>query len=201
MRAVLSRFDNVGPLRPSDLGATLDRRTAHYRNATSLARNIIRGIHRVLSHGEHLVWTFLIPTPLMIEVGLRRELARHLEGDIRVEKRSFALEGTSMRMNPDLVFGDVTAVGDVKYRIFGGDWSRADLNQIVAFAASAHTARGLVIGFHPTQTAPLPGVGVGDFRVSAVCWRADAELDPAVAAAELAAGVRDRLNIPAALAA
>jgi hypothetical protein len=33
-------------------------------------------------------------------------------------------------------------------------WSRVDLNQIVALAASARTTRGLVIGFHRTQTAP-----------------------------------------------
>ena len=153
MRAILTRFDDVGALRPGDRRARIDRRTAHYQDAIALAGNIIDGVHRVLGHGDHVAWTFLIPTPLMIEAGVRRELERHLAAHTTVEKRSLPLDGTSMRMNPDLVFGDVAAVGDVKYKLMSGEWTRSDLNQIVAFAAAARTQTGIVVGFHPSESA------------------------------------------------
>jgi hypothetical protein len=100
-----------------------------------------------------------------------------------------------MRMNPDLVFGDIAAVGDVKYKLLSGDWSRSDLNQIVAFAAAARTLTGIVVGFHPTETAPLPSIGVGDFRIAGRAWRADADRDPAEASLELARAIRRELNL------
>ena len=76
----------------------------------------------------------------MVEIGVRRELTRRLASDLPIEKRRLAVDGLSKGMNPELVFGDVTAVGDVKYKLIAsGEWPRSDLNQIVAFAAAART--------------------------------------------------------------
>jgi hypothetical protein len=195
MRAILTRFDEVGPLRHGDRRSRLDLRTRHYGDAISLAGHIIDGVHRVLGHGDELAWTFLIPTPLLVEAGVRRELTRHLAPHIKVDKRSLPLTGTTMRMNPDLVFGDIAAVGDVKYKLMSTDWSRSDLNQIVAFAAAARTNTGIVIGFHPSETATLPAVGVGEFDIIGVSWRADEDVDPRTASEELARHVQSLLQI------
>jgi hypothetical protein len=120
---------------------------------------------------------------------------RHLAPHIKVDKRSLPLTGTTMRMNPDLVFGDIAAVGDVKYKLMSTDWSRSDLNQTVAFAAAARTNTGIVIGFHPSETATLPAVGVGDFAIVGISWRADEGVDPRTASEELALHVQSLLQI------
>jgi 5-methylcytosine-specific restriction endonuclease McrBC regulatory subunit McrC len=201
MRAILTRFDEVGTLRHGDRRVSLDLRTRHYGDALSLAGHIIDGVHRVLGHGDQLAWTFLIPTPLLVEAGVRRELARHLAPHVAVEKRSLPLQGTAMRMNPDLTFDDIAAVGDVKYKLMSADWSRSDLNQIVAFAAAARTRIGIVVGFHPSDAATLPVVGVGDFNIVGINWRADEDLTPEAASEELALGVRGVLPVEHAVAA
>ena len=58
------------------------------------------------------------------------------------------------------------------------DWSRSDLNQIVAFAAAARTHIGSFVGLHRPEAAPLPSVGVGDFQIVGASWRAAEDLDP-----------------------
>ena len=103
--------------------------------------------------------------------------------------------------NPDLVFGDIAAVGDVKYKLMSGDWSRSDLNQIVAFAAAARTDTGIVVGFHLSDPASLPAVGVGDFHIVGVNWRAAEDADPALASEELAIRVRSLLPTHSSVAA
>ena len=70
------------------------------------------------------------------------------------------------------------------------DWSRSDLNQIVAFAAAARTHIGSFVGLHRSEAAPLPSVGVGDFQIVGASWRAAEDLDPGVASEELAFRVR-----------
>ena len=104
------------------------------------------------------------------------------------------MDGLSKGMNPDLVFGDVTAVGDVKYKLFAsGEWPRSDLNQIVAFAAAARTKQGIVIGFQTPDTRSLPTLRVGDTQVSYIGWRADEDVTPSNAADELAEQLSRRL--------
>lgn len=104
--------------------------------AIALGRNLLRWTGRSLAEGGAAAWTFLIRTPEMVEAGVRSVLAERLgPGTVRKEGRQ--LVGSTLTFNPDLVFGGpAVAVGDVKYKLAGGDWDRSDLYQVVAFATA-----------------------------------------------------------------
>ena len=103
--------------------------------------------------GADLAWTFLIRTPEMVEAGIRVILAESLV-PIRVTKEARQAIGSSLTFNPDLVFDHGAAVGDVKYRLAGADWSRPDLYQAIAFAEAFGTDDAIVVNFgHSTVHA------------------------------------------------
>lgn len=85
------------------------------------------------------------------------------------------LEPSHVTVNPDLVFDHGYAVGDVKYKVFGSDWDRADLYQNIAFATAFGTTMGCVVGFTTGENAPMPPLTrVGQITVAPVAWFADA---------------------------
>jgi hypothetical protein len=89
-------------------------------------------------------------------------------------------------MNPDLVFDDGAAVGDVKYRHLATDWSRSDLNQVVAFATAFHAPKCGLFAFKKQEAAELPrAVPVGSVRATSFGWLASASSEPAESAASL----------------
>jgi hypothetical protein len=176
-----AHMDGVGELLPGDLHAVIERRTSYYRDAALLARQIVNGTGRALVVGDRQVWTFLIRTPQAVEAGLRNALAETLPAELRPVKRSRTLPGSTMTLNPDLVFGHTDAVADVKYKLVQGDWRRADLYEIVAFATGYRTRNAALLEFRPaagTAAAPvhLPDVHVGDVRVRHLAWAADPTL-------------------------
>jgi hypothetical protein len=92
-----------------------------------------------------------------------------------------------MRLNPDLVFGNV-ATGDVKYKLLTKEWNRSDLYQAVAFATGYRVGQAAVFTFSssvPNQT--LPCVRVGDVRLRAIAWDCSPETSPAAAAEAMVA--------------
>jgi hypothetical protein len=95
------------------------------------------------------------------------------------------MEGSTLTFNPDLVFGNRLAVGDVKYKLFGRDWNRPDLNQVLAFAVAFRTTHCAVVGFRTPATKPLASLTVGDTKVREICWTADASIAPSAAANDL----------------
>jgi hypothetical protein len=155
-----------------------------------LARHIITKDHRRLAHGEKLAWTFLIRTPEMVEAGIRAVITEALRGMVSVEKRGIALSGPSMTVNPDLVFGRRSAVGDVKYRLNHGDWNRSDLYQTIAFAAAFRTTQGVVVNFVPPGKQPPVRVSFGEIAVSGLGWPAHKSLTTGAAVAHFTASVR-----------
>jgi 5-methylcytosine-specific restriction enzyme subunit McrC len=179
-----ARMDGVGPLRPSDVaGAPLDRRTAHCRDAARLARELIRATGRTLEAGSQRSWTFLLRTPALIEEGIRQLLAAGL-APTAVRRRSVQLPGSAMTVNPDLVFGDrASHVGDVKYKLGAGEWTRSDLYEVVAFAAALRARAAAIVCFRPTAADALPDVRIGDHAVREVVW--PTATDPAAAAASV----------------
>ena len=120
----------------------------------------------------------------MVEEGIRNILAERLPG-VLVTKEARTASGSKMTFNPDLVFNHGALVGDVKYKLAGGDWSRGDLYQAIAFAEAFRTRRACVVQFGRSDQAELPEVEVGLKRISPLRWLVDA-LSPELAAAGLA---------------
>lgn len=192
-RAV-SRMDQVGELqRPDGLRAGIDRRTQHYANALTLARHVLQGRGRNLHAGSHTVWTFLIRTPEAVEAGLREILRRALI-DQRVRKAGLALSGSTMTLNPDLIFGLPHAVGDVKYKLLSKEWNRPDLYQLVAFATGYRLVEAALFGFAPSRASSPPTICVGDTRLSTVTWLSDGIVEPEQAAQDFVAQTRHWLD-------
>jgi 5-methylcytosine-specific restriction endonuclease McrBC regulatory subunit McrC len=188
------RIDGVGPFQRSDAAAAhTDRRTANYADALSLARQILSATGRTLNSGQRRSWTFLLRTPNPVEVGMRSLIAAHLKPDVSVSKGSLSLGDSGLTINPDLVFRDpqLRAVGDVKYKLAGAEWDRADLYEIVAFATGYHVNRSVVALFASPNASPLCRVAIGDQVVTPVHWPADPGLSPHAAANILGEAVRE----------
>lgn len=176
-KRALSRFEAVGNLRAGDLRWRPDRRAGYYSNATLLARHIIRGVGRTISHGQEPSTTFLIRTPEMVEAGLRALLQNALPHR-KIEKRGVQLEGATMTLNPDLVLDSGQVVGDVKYKLLARDWPRPDLYQLVAFVTGFRARRGVLVHFTTEREDALPSLRVGDVGLDAVSWLARDEIEP-----------------------
>jgi 5-methylcytosine-specific restriction enzyme subunit McrC len=192
-RRISLRLDGVGRLRPQDLRAVVDRRTDYYRDAVALAKSILASAGRSLEEGPEAAWSFLIRTPEMVEAGLRQVLAEGLDRRWRVAKGHLQLPGSTKTLNPDLVFGEGLAVGDVKYKLTGQDWNTGDLYQAVSFAAGYRTQRALLISFS-SDAEVLPELTVGDIRVTHIPWQASPDTSPDEAANLLVAQVSTWLD-------
>ncbi len=182
---LMARFEDVDPMSPRDLQTDVDRRTRHYRTAISLARHVLRGLGRELTEGSDVAWSFLIRTPELVEAGVRQVLAERL-GRGRVTKEGRQLAGTTLTFNPDLVFDGGVAIGDVKYKLSSGDWSRPDLYQTIAFAEAFGATNGVVVRFRRSDVAAAPPLVVGTQSIREVAWLADDAIDPIDAAMALA---------------
>jgi 5-methylcytosine-specific restriction endonuclease McrBC regulatory subunit McrC len=186
MRAsrLVARMEDVGLLSETDWLVTLDSHTAHYSDALLLAKQVLRAVGRSLEAGSESVWTFLIRTPDLVESGLRAVLKEGCGLEIR--KRSIRLSST-VSFNPDLVVvqgGEARAVADVKYKLASGDWRRADLYQVVAFATALQVTSAAVIDFMPSASALTP-LNVGGTRVTHLAWPADEAQPPEQSATTL----------------
>jgi 5-methylcytosine-specific restriction enzyme subunit McrC len=113
----------------------VDRLTHRYSDAVAFAKVLLRGGGIQIAAGEMHGWCFLIRTPDLIEAGIRAVLQGALTPKWSLKKKGRSIAGTGLTLSPDLVFDDGLAIGDVKYKEFDDEWSRADLYQSVAFAA------------------------------------------------------------------
>lgn len=186
-KSVLSRMDGVGEFSRADLVATVDRRMAHYRDALSLAAQILQSKSRSLGHGDSQAWAFLMRTPDVVESGIRSLLASRLSPAHSVEKRGITLSGSSMTINPDLVFDGGRAVGDVKYKNGGASWSRPDLYQSIAFAEAFESAESAIIDFVDGAAVRSPVI-VGAKTIHHFLWRTDISPEAAVESLTMSVG-------------
>lgn len=181
-RRAVARFDDVGEFNLSDFdGAHLDRRTRRYATPLALARLLLRGHAVDPQSGEVRGHTFLLRTPDLVEQGVRTALARGLAPRHSVTKTGIVLSPTKMTLNPDLVFDQGAAVGDVKYRIFDLSWRRSDMYQAVAFATGFHADRAVVVGFSRSADCRPESVHVGDVLLAAAPWHACESVAPEAA--------------------
>ncbi len=184
-RRIHHRLSDVGELRRADLGVRPDALSRRYRDAHPLALAILASTGLGMEGGARRTWTFLFRTPEAVEEGLRNSLRTHLEPAWKVQKTAKILLGDrNRRLNPDLVFGENEAVGDVKYRpAVDGEIKRGDLNQVTTFATGYHASKATVIAFGPQEAGEE--VHVGPVQVNGFnwnCWGAT----PEQAAARLA---------------
>jgi 5-methylcytosine-specific restriction enzyme subunit McrC len=181
-RRLVYRLDGIGPLLHSDRRLKPDRLSKNYIHPISLARLIIDGCGISLSDGKTKGTTFLLRTPEIIEDGLRSIIAEGLP-NIRVTKRRQMLGDSGISMNPDIVFGERLAIADVKYKYFGRDWNRNDLNQIIAFATAFESQRCALFGF---VSEPIfqktTSINVGRLEATRVAWPVGSDLSPELVA-------------------
>lgn len=183
-RAV-DHMEGVGRLLLSDFGdARPERHTSRYDVPVQLARHVLSATGRGLDAGDEYGYAFLIRTPEMAEEGLRRIAQAALADRTEVAKRTKFLRGSHHSLTPDVVFG-TDAVGDVKYRLWAGDWDRTDLYQLVAFATGFAVEHAVRLGFAPEEHGTSP-VRVGGVRLSTCDWTCDRVTSPAEAEAAFA---------------
>lgn len=192
--AIAGHMTSVGRLRPEDLNVVVDRHSRSYNASIALARHIITGQGRTIESGSEIAWTFLIRTPELIEEGVRAVLKKELAGRREVVKKGRQIAGSNLTFNPDLLFDDGVATGDVKYKWLGREWKRSDLYQAVAFAVAFETDLAALGGFRATPLSQPRRVVIGDIEVREFEWIANSDLPPEQAGRALAASVDEWLS-------
>jgi hypothetical protein len=146
--------------------------------AFSLSLQVLRGLGRALDSGREIARSFLLPTPALIEAGIRQILKEGLAPAL-VEKRSMQIPSSGhFKVNPDLLLGESPFTGDVKYKVSDGTWSRNDLAQGVMFAAAFRAKLGFVINFAPKLVKDPAWVSFGDIEIQNVSWNCSEDADP-----------------------
>ena len=190
---ILLRLEEVGNLRSGDTQITLDRLASEYSEVLPLSLLILRSLGFDSKLNGKSGKSFLIRTPEIIEDGLRNILSEGIKG-INIEKRKLVLGETGLSINPDLIFGNTLAVGDVKYRYFDKDWSKNAFYQIVSFATGFRTNKAAVFGFTQNRLATLPRpVSIGGINTRVFAWNAASDIDPMNSSTRLITEVKDWL--------
>lgn len=197
-REMTYRMGEVSQLRPGDLEAAEPRLAVHQRDALQLARHILSGVGRSLSRGDVKVTCFLVPTPDLVETGLRAILNNKLGYGVDVDK--WPKSAARLKFNPDLVIqvaGDPPlsprATGDVKYRVREQDWARGTLLQVMGFAQVFASPRSVFVDFSKTGEVPMQSEVINDVKYHHVSWPCSADITPQNAEERVLADVRDAL--------
>lgn len=192
-RNLVYRMDGVGQMRHTDRRLKPDRLTQNYIHPISLANLILDGCGISLSDGNTQAKSFLLRTPEVIEDGLRTIISEGLP-DMQVSKRKQMLGESGISMNPDIVFGNRVAIGDVKYKYFGRDWNRNDFNQIVAFATAFDSSRCVLFGFvNENFSSGLEIVQVGRVEATRIAWPLGPGTSPEVVSRTMLDGLKNWL--------
>jgi 5-methylcytosine-specific restriction endonuclease McrBC regulatory subunit McrC len=181
-KRAIDHMEGVGRLHAADVRtAWPERHTWRYAAPLQLARHVLAATGRGIDVGDEHGFAFLIRTPEMVEEALRRIAQAALGDVVTVEKRTRFLTGSAHSLTPDVSFG-TQAVGDVKYKVWRGDWDRADLYQLVAFATGFDVTNAVRIGFSATAPTPAPPkpahVQVGRVSLARCDWPFEDSLSP-----------------------
>lgn len=166
--SLIHRFDEVGSFDQSDLHALRASLNLAEERALALCKLIIAGRGVSLDSGNLMATSYLIPAPPLIESGVRNIIASGLP-TIRVAKQRKVLSWDPyFSVNPDLVIGSGSTVGDIKYKISLGGIDRDHVSQIVLFAKGFAALSGIVVEFKDSSI-PLR-LEIGDLPVHLVSW-------------------------------
>ena len=177
-RSVAHRMSGIGKIRAPDMRVRVNRLTKAYSKVVPLSMLILNGMGISSAYGDIIGTSFLIRTPELIEDGLRSCLQQSL-ASINITKKGLMLGDTGLTANPDLIFGQNIAIGDVKYKYLNGHWSRDDLSQISFFATAFHSRQAALLGFVNDLDSPLPRpVPIGPITARAFGWVASQDISP-----------------------
>lgn len=173
---LVRHLDGVGNLERNDFGANIERRSQHYQAAIDLAKRVLSGIGTSINLGSRHAQTFLIPTPDLIEKGLRKILHQVISsvsphGDSRRVDGDFYFT-----VNPDLLVAGGQITGDVKYKIADEHWNRSDLGQATMFATAYESKKALIITFAAAEK-PLSNQSLRfpNLEISRLVWNTNTD--------------------------
>jgi 5-methylcytosine-specific restriction enzyme subunit McrC len=174
-------MEGIGPVLRSDLYVPLDLRTVRYKSAIDLSKRVLGLLGTNVHPGHEYGKTFLIPTPGIIEEGIRNILRLHLAG-VDVKKCGRQIEGdVHFTINPDLVFANGLVTGDVKYKIAGNKWNRGDVQQAAMFATGFSAVAALIITFSKSPDVHDIYMQLGSLPLYRIVWDAHEDTEPSSA--------------------
>ena len=171
-------MEGVGSLQHGDLAVKTDRRSRHYVEALDLSLRVLGPVGANVFAGAGYGRTFLIPTPGLMEEGLRAVLADGLSPVSVKAGKKVVSRSPFFSVNPDLVFNNGVITGDVKYKVASPMWVRSDVAQAALFASSFQASAALITTFSNTSRIADLEMQLGDLLVKRIIWCADADLDP-----------------------
>jgi|AntAceMinimDraft_1070359.scaffolds.fasta_scaffold35480_2 hypothetical protein len=189
-RKVIYRMADVGPLEYADTRVRLDSLTSSYSRVLPLSLLVLSGYGISSTYGKTQGLAFLVRTPELVEDGLRSILAEDISSP-KITKRKFMLGDSGLSINPDLIFGDGFAIGDVKYKQLQSVWNKPDFNQLVTFATGFQSNHAILVGFASSETAVLPKpVQIGGVSTTVLGWLTTDATSPESSRNQLVAEVK-----------
>ena len=184
-------IEGVGALQHSDLGVKTDRRSRHYAEALDLSLRVLGPVGTNVFAGAGAGRTFLIPTPGLMEEGMRAVLTDGLFPVGVKSGKKVVSQSPYFSVNPDLVFNGGVITGDVKYKIASRIWVRSDVSQAALFATGYKASAALIATFSNTPGIADLEIQLGDLLVKRFVWCTDEELDPVEVEADFIDRVRE----------
>jgi 5-methylcytosine-specific restriction endonuclease McrBC regulatory subunit McrC len=164
----------------NDLEKLSSQIPARFETIASLAKLIITNTYSAGNGKGANGYSFLVPTPPLIESGLRNLLRIGLPPDIVLSPTAArkVLQPQRISVNPDLLLAVRQAdksnpeivTGDVKYQIRSGNWKRANFYQAVTFATAFFANRGFVIDFSEQKNPDQSLVQIGPLELTIFDW-------------------------------
>jgi len=171
-------MDGIGSLRHSDFSVQLDRRTNRYADAIDLSHRVLGVVGTNVMAGEKFGKTFLIPTPGLIEEGLRSILSDSLAPVSVTNKGKQIFGSVHFSVNPDLVFAGGLVTGDVKYKVASEKWNRGDVQQASMFAAGYSAKAAVITTFSRSAAVGDLVMQLGDLELRRIVWAAHDDVAP-----------------------
>lgn len=179
----LSGRINSGVTTSADLRLDPQGAPSRFRNLISLAIIVILS-ELGQSHGKKQgTPTYLIPTPGLIESGIRQLLRNSLANSFAIKDRGARrnLPPSKLTMNPDILVeldSSVIATGDVKYRLSDQFWNREFLYQACTFATAFRAKKGFVVSFANTLDGGSQSLEVGEKDLIEIQWPSSEDIEP-----------------------
>lgn len=195
LRGISARLPDVVRIQNPEL-PTLNRRESQYREAVSLAHDIITATGRDFGGGNRTSSTFAIYTPRVVEDGIRNALKLTLHPFLVRKTGGRRLMPSFVMVRPDLELGPPPFTGDVKYKLGSTSWNRADLAQAVLFATAYRSPRAVVIDFVDSDSPREVRLDVGALTVHRVAWRCGPGWSPSDSLRELTSAIEASILNP-----
>lgn len=198
LRKRASRMDRamegVGRLELGDLRMRTDRRTHRYSQAFELSQRVLGPVGANVLAGGRSGRTFLIPTPGLMEDGIRAVLSEALAPrDVRAGKRVVS-NSPYFSINPDVLIDHGALTGDVKYKLAGPAWVRNDVAQAALFATGYGARAAFVATFADNESAQDLHMNLGELPLHRIVWHATDNVEPEAAERDFIRRIQETLG-------